>query len=143
MARKKRLGISPKKNYIQRYLSNKSATAKSNAAQPQARPAPGPRLAAPGRASVRPKRRRGNVISRKWHRNRKGESPVMPVKSENKRAITQEVKKDETKSIKVIVPPVSPIKAATAIKADGLYSDPEFQLNEYFEFEIDKTEGIY
>ncbi len=59
----------------------------------------------------------------------------------NKRKFLRDVKISKTPGRQIIVrgKPVSPIRAATAIKGDSLYSDPNYALRDSFEFDIDKN----
>ena len=58
----------------------------------------------------------------------------------NKKKIirTQKFTKGKDRSILIQSERVSPIKSATGIIADSLYSDKSYQLREQFEFDIDK-----
>mgnify|MGYP003117925045 FL=1 len=58
----------------------------------------------------------------------------------NKRKFLRDVNISKTKGRQIIVrgKPVSPIRAATAIKGDSLYSDSNYVLRDSFEFDIDK-----
>ena len=60
----------------------------------------------------------------------------------NKRKFLRDVKISKTPGRQIIVrgKPVSPIRAATAIKGDSLYSDPNYALRDSFEFDIDKNQ---
>ena len=61
----------------------------------------------------------------------------------NKRKFVRDVNISKTPQRQIIVrgKPVSPIRAATAIKGDDLHSDKNYVLREKFEFDIDKKEN--
>ena len=62
----------------------------------------------------------------------------------NKRKFVRDVNISKTPQRQIIVrgKPVSPIRAATAIKGDDLHSDKNYVLREKFEFDIDRPDLI-